>query len=93
MRERAGAPTESLSHITSQIDCTLNYALDGPCDFIFLIQAMIGMGQIVLCESIEIDPPIVYRPFERQPPDALACSCRGTGPALSRNGPSAYRSP
>ena len=61
MQVPAQAASKPLSPVTSQIDCTLNYVLDGPCDFLFLIHATIGMGQIVLSESTCLEPPLVYR--------------------------------
>lgn len=47
--------------VTSEIDCGLSYVLDGPCDFIFSVHATLGMGQTVLNESIEIEPPVAHR--------------------------------
>lgn len=47
--------------VASQIDCTLAYALDGACDFLFSIHATQGQGQTVLSESLTIDPPVPYR--------------------------------
>lgn len=61
MSELAGSPLNSSRFVTSRIDCTLNYALDAPCDFVFSIHATIGMGQTVLSESVTIDPPVSYR--------------------------------
>lgn len=62
MPEALNAPPASAARsVTSQIDCGLSYALDGPCDFIFSIHASLSMGQAVLSESIAIDPPVAYR--------------------------------
>ena len=61
MSETSSPSTVAPRGVTSQIDCTLRYALDGPCDFIFSIHAAMSMGQTVLTESIVIDPPVPYR--------------------------------
>lgn len=61
MNETLNPPAAALRSVTSQIDCGLSYALDGPCDFIFSVHAALGMGQTVLNESIAIDPPVAYR--------------------------------
>lgn len=51
----------AIRSVTSQIDCGLSYILDGPCDFIFSVHATEGQGQMVLSESIAIEPPLRYR--------------------------------
>ncbi|MBX9715491.1 MAG: transglutaminase family protein, partial [Burkholderiaceae bacterium] len=61
MIETLNPPATATRSVTSQIDCGLSYALDGPCDFIFSIHATLSMGQTLLSESIAIDPPVAYR--------------------------------
>ena len=48
-------------HITSSIDCSLSYQLDGPCDFVFSVHATRGAGQIIRQESLVLDPPLPHR--------------------------------
>ena len=40
------------------VDCQLNYQVNGPSDFLFQIHALHGMGQQVLSESLVITPPL-----------------------------------
>ncbi len=46
-----------------QIDCTLDYAVDGPAEFVFLIHAAQGMGQILIEESLQIEPQTLFRTY------------------------------
>lgn len=46
------------------IDCELAYDLTGECDFLFQIHAIDGMGQQLISESLEIDPPLPPHIFE-----------------------------
>ena len=48
---------------TSAVDCTLNYRVDGPSDFLFQIHALDGMDQKVLRESLEIVPALAHRVY------------------------------
>ncbi len=45
------------------IDCQLDYQLNGPCDFLFQIHALQGLGQQVLEESLEITPMVAARVY------------------------------
>ena len=46
-----------------QIDSTLDYVIDGPAEFVFLIHAANGMGQTVVQESLQIEPPTPFRTY------------------------------
>lgn len=46
-----------------QIDSTLQYAIDGPSEFVFLIHAVNGMGQALVQESLQIEPQIPFRTY------------------------------
>ena len=46
-----------------QIDSTLQYAVDGPSEFVFLIHAVNGMGQTLVQESLQIEPQIPFRTY------------------------------
>lgn len=46
------------------IDCELSYDLTGDCDFVFQIHAVDGMGQRLISESLEIDPPVPTHTYE-----------------------------
>lgn len=54
---RAALPDAPGVH-SFDIDCTLEYAVSGPTDFLFQVFAMHGMGQRVLSESLQITPPL-----------------------------------
>lgn len=47
-----------------EIDCTLNYELGGPTDFLFQVHALRGMDQRVLSESLETTPPLSVHVYE-----------------------------
>ena len=47
-----------------EIDCTLNYELGGPTDFLFQVHALRGMDQRVLGESLETTPPLSVHVYE-----------------------------
>jgi len=46
------------------IDCELAYDLTGDCDFVFQIHAVDGIGQRLICESLEVDPPVSIHIYE-----------------------------
>ncbi len=58
----AAAAPDSASE-NHRIDCRLGYELDGPCHFLFMVQATVGMGQRVLDESLTIEPPQPFRSY------------------------------
>jgi transglutaminase-like putative cysteine protease len=45
------------------VDCTLQYDVAGPAEFLFQIHAMNGMDQQVLSESLELTPALPVRVF------------------------------
>jgi transglutaminase-like putative cysteine protease len=47
-----------------EIDCTLNYELAGPVDFLFQIHALRGMDQRVLRESLQTTPAVSVHVYE-----------------------------
>jgi transglutaminase-like putative cysteine protease len=57
------APANSHSTVRMQIDCTLDYQLDGECAFLFLIHATPGMGQTLVEENLQLQPPLRHRSF------------------------------
>ena len=46
-----------------QIHSTLEYLVDGPAEFVFLIHAATGMGQSLVDEQLLIEPPTAYRTY------------------------------
>jgi transglutaminase-like putative cysteine protease len=56
----AGQP---LNSNRMQIDSTLNYAVDGTSEFVFLIHAAKGMGQALVQENLRIEPPMPFRTY------------------------------
>ena len=46
-----------------QIDSTLDYVINGPSEFIFMIHAAHGMGQTVVQENLQIEPPTPFRTY------------------------------
>ena len=46
-----------------QIDSTLEYAVDGPAEFVFMIQATTAMGQTLVHENLEIVPAMPFRTY------------------------------
>lgn len=46
-----------------QIDSTLDYLINGPSEFIFLIHAAHGMGQTLVHENLQIEPPTPFRTY------------------------------
>ena len=46
-----------------QIDCTLDYAIDAPAEFVFLIHVAQGMGQTLIQENLQLDPPVPFHTF------------------------------
>jgi transglutaminase-like putative cysteine protease len=55
--QRAILPATPVAQ-TFDIDCTLEYAVNGPTDFVFQIHAHDGMDQQVLSESLVITPDL-----------------------------------
>ena len=46
-----------------QIHSTLDYQVDGPSEFVFLIHAAQGMGQSLVQEHLQIEPPTAFRTY------------------------------
>ncbi|CAM3333227.1 transglutaminase family protein [Polaromonas hydrogenivorans] len=46
-----------------QIDCTLDYVIDGPAEFVFLIHVAQGMGQTLVQENLQLHPPVPFHTF------------------------------
>ncbi|MDB5886816.1 MAG: transglutaminase domain protein [Polaromonas sp.] len=46
-----------------QIDSTLTYAVDAPAEFVFLIHAANGMGQVLVEENLLIEPQTPFRTY------------------------------
>ena len=46
-----------------QIHSTLEYVVDGPAEFVFLIHAATGMGQALVDEQLLIEPPTAHRTY------------------------------
>ena len=46
-----------------QINSTLDYVVDGPSEFVFLIHVANGMGQTLVQESLQIEPPTPFRTY------------------------------
>ena len=46
-----------------QIDSTLDYVIDGLAEFVFLIHVANGMGQTLVQESLQIEPPTPFRTY------------------------------
>ena len=46
-----------------QIDSTLEYAVDGLAEFVFMIHAAKGMGQTLVQESLQIEPQMPFRTY------------------------------
>jgi transglutaminase-like putative cysteine protease len=58
----ADDPPASASRRTRMaIDCRLDYELDGPCDFVFLILPSLGMGQTMHHEVLSLSPSLPSR--------------------------------
>jgi transglutaminase-like putative cysteine protease len=55
--QRATLPDAPVTQ-TFDIDCTLDYEVRGPTDFLFQIHAHQGMDQVVLSESLVISPEL-----------------------------------
>jgi hypothetical protein len=55
--QRATLPDAPMAQ-AFDIDCTLDYEVRGPTDFVFQIHAHNGMGQYVLSESLVITPDL-----------------------------------
>jgi transglutaminase-like putative cysteine protease len=49
--------------VRMQVDCSLAYALDGDCEFVFLIQAAMGTDQTLVEEELLLQPPLPYRTY------------------------------
>lgn len=59
----ASQPPHTTSAITSDIDCTLAYDVAGPTDFLFQVQALNGMDQTVLSESLTLTPALPHHSY------------------------------
>ena len=46
-----------------QIDCTLDYVIDAPAEFVFLIHVAQGMGQTLIQENLQLQPPVPFHTF------------------------------
>ena len=46
-----------------QINSTLDYLVDGPAEFVFLIHAAKGMGQSLVQEHLQIEPQTAFRTY------------------------------
>ena len=55
--------TQSFNTNRLQIDSTLDYVINGPSEFIFMIHAAHGMGQTVVQENLQIEPPTPFRTY------------------------------
>jgi transglutaminase-like putative cysteine protease len=60
--QRATLPDGPLSQ-TFDIDCSLQYAVQGPTDFIVQIHAQHGMDQVLLSESLALTPALPHHVF------------------------------
>lgn len=49
--------------VRMQVDCSLSYALDGDCEFVFLLQAAMGSDQTLVEEKLRLHPPLPYRTY------------------------------
>ena len=58
--QRATLPDAPVTR-TFDIDCTLDYEVRGPTDFLFQIHAHHGMDQLVLSESLVVTPNVPQR--------------------------------
>lgn len=57
------APPQPPGSNRLQIDSTLEYAVDGPAEFVFMVHAAQGMGQTLVRENLRIEPPLPYRTY------------------------------
>jgi len=46
-----------------QVDSILTYTVDAPAEFVFLIHAAMGMGQVLVQENLQIEPNIPFRTY------------------------------
>ena len=46
-----------------KIDCTLAYDVDAASEFVFLIHAATGMGQVLIQENLLIEPSVSFRTY------------------------------
>ena len=60
--QRATLPSAPVAQ-TFDIDCTLDYEVRGPTDFVFQIHAHHGMDQVLLSESLVITPDLPRRVY------------------------------
>ena len=60
--QRATLPDAPVTR-TFDIDCTLDYEVRGPTDFLFQIHAHHGMDQLVLSESLVVTPKVPHRVY------------------------------
>ena len=59
----ATAPPQSAGKVFD-IDCRLQYQVNGPSDFLFQLHALHGMDQVVLSESLDITPGLPVHVYE-----------------------------
>ena len=59
----ATPPAAARHAVRMRIDCTLDYQLQGDCDFLFLIHATRGMGQTLAEEEVRLEPPVPQRSY------------------------------
>jgi transglutaminase-like putative cysteine protease len=56
-------PASTTARNIFDVDCVLSYQVAGPTDFVFQIQALDGMDQKVLGESLEVRPTLPTRSY------------------------------
>ncbi|MFZ3139708.1 transglutaminase-like domain-containing protein [Polaromonas sp.] len=59
----AGYATQAPNSNRLQIDCTLDYVIDAPSEFVFLIHVAQGMGQTLIQETLQIEPQVPFHTF------------------------------
>ena len=59
----AATATQPSAQVRMKIDSTLAYELDDRCDFVFLIQAAVGMNQVVVEEDLRLEPATPFRTY------------------------------
>ena len=59
----SAAAMQPSGQVRMKIDSTLAYELDDRCDFVFLIQAAVGMNQAVVEEDLRLEPATPFRTY------------------------------
>ncbi len=59
-----GASAPAIETRTFDIDCRLQYQVNGPSDFLFQLHALHGMDQAVLTESLVVTPSLPLHVYE-----------------------------